>query len=281
MQPSVIFGAGLLVVACADPTHEAAIDALGPEVAGVPKGPTHRPGQPCLTCHGESGPSSLVMSFGGTVFAHQSGKEPAISAVVRVLDAQRRTFETRTNSAGNFWIPKQVFEPVFPVNASVTLGQYSRVMRTTMRLDGSCNACHVGAENSGSPGHVWVLPDTVNPSENPGNGNEVLGGEAGVVPPCPTNAIECPAADPPPTYTNDVAPILAAHCTGCHGPGGENQDVPLTSYALLMKRSGTSTRAQTAIADIQNCKMPPAPLPRLSEAERTTLVCWFARGLVE
>jgi mono/diheme cytochrome c family protein len=108
-----------------------------------------------------------------------------------------------------------------------------------------------------------------------------LGGVAGVVPPCPTNDVECADSGPPPTYTNDVAPILDAHCTGCHGPGGENQDVPLTSYALLMKRSGTSTRAQTAIANVQNCKMPPPPLPRLSEAERTTLVCWFAGGRLE
>ena len=99
-----------------------------------------------------------------------------------------------------------------------------------------------------------------------------------MVPECPTASIECSDAGAPPTYTDDVAPILAAHCIGCHGPGGENQDVPLTSYSALMTKTGTSTRAQTAIADVLNCTMPPSPLPRLSEAERTTFVCWFAGG---
>jgi hypothetical protein len=115
-------------------------------------------------------------------------------------------------------------------------------------------------------------------NENRGDGEGFLGGEAGVVPSCPMTSVDCPESGAPPTYSEDVAPILAAHCTGCHGPGGENQDVPLTSYAALTKKSGTSLVAQTAIAGVQNCKMPPAPLPRLSEQERKTLVCWFAGG---
>lgn len=163
MQPTVTFALALLAVGCADPVHDAAVDALGPEVSGVRTGPTHRPGQPCLTCHGGEGPARLVMSFGGTVYTRLAGKQPAVGATVRVVDAEQRTYETQTNSAGNFWVPARQFEPVFPVNASVTLGQYSRVMRTKMRLDGSCNACHSDPENSGSPGHVWVLPDPVSP----------------------------------------------------------------------------------------------------------------------
>lgn len=161
MQSALAVVFGILAVACADPAHDRAIDALGPEAAGVPEGPNHRPGQPCLTCHGEDGPSNLVMSFGGTVYQHQAGRAPAAGAVVRVLDADQRTYETPTNAVGNFWIPKRAFEPRFPVNAAVTLGNYSRVMRTVMRLDGSCTGCHTGNEASaGSPGYVWVLPDS-------------------------------------------------------------------------------------------------------------------------
>jgi hypothetical protein len=163
MQSSVIVVAALLSVACADPVHDAAVDALGPEAPGVPKGPTHRPGQPCLTCHGGEGPSSLVMAFGGTVYAHATGTAPAVGATVRVAAADQRTFETSTNAAGNFWIPERLFSPIFPANTSVTLGQVSRIMRTTMRLDGSCNGCHAGTESAGSPGHVWVLPDSADP----------------------------------------------------------------------------------------------------------------------
>jgi Fe-S cluster biogenesis protein NfuA len=152
-----------LVVGCADPVHDRAVDALGPEARGVPKGPEHRPGQPCLLCHGGEGPADFVMSFGGTVYTHLNGAEPAVGAIVRVVDAEQRTYDTPTNGVGNFWIPAREFEPVFPVTAAVTLAGYSRVMRTTMRLDGSCNGCHSSPETASSPGHVWVLPDTVNP----------------------------------------------------------------------------------------------------------------------
>ena len=51
-----------------DPVHSSAVDALGPEVAGVPKGPYHRAGQPCVTCHGGEGPASQQFVMAGTVF---------------------------------------------------------------------------------------------------------------------------------------------------------------------------------------------------------------------
>lgn len=161
MQSALAVILGVLAVACADPVHDRSVEALGPETAGVPHGPNHRPGQPCLTCHGGDGPANLEMSFGGTVYAHQTGRAPAAHVVVRIVDADLRTYETETNAAGNFWVPTRAFEPRFPVSAAVTLGQYSRVMRTAMRLDGSCNGCHaLGEANSGSPGYVWVLPDS-------------------------------------------------------------------------------------------------------------------------
>jgi hypothetical protein len=161
MQPGIVIAAALLVASCADPVHDRAVDALGPEARGVPPGPKHRPGQPCLVCHGGDGPSSLVMSFAGTVYQHQSSTDPAEGAIVRVLDAAQRTYETPSNSAGNFWIPEGRFKATFPVSAAVTLGTYSRVMRTTMRLDGSCNGCHVDPQSAGSPGRLWVLDDSV------------------------------------------------------------------------------------------------------------------------
>lgn len=126
---------------------------------------------------------------------------------------------------------------------------------------------------------ILAAASTVGCAErDPGDGKGFLGGEASSVAPCPTNAIECAESGAPPTYSKDVAPILEAHCTGCHGPGGENNDVPLTTYKLLMTKKGFETRAQTSIANVQNCKMPPPPLPRVSEEERRTLVCWFAGG---
>jgi hypothetical protein len=149
--------------ACGDPVHDDAVDALGPEKPGVEKGPEHRPGQPCLTCHGGDGPANLVMAFGGTVHAYQTREAAAPNAIVRVLGADHRTYETTTNCAGNFWIPAREFKPVFSVNAAVTSGSFSRVMRTEMSRSGSCNECHVPTAGPSSPGHLWVLPDAQPP----------------------------------------------------------------------------------------------------------------------
>jgi hypothetical protein len=164
MQPALVVVAAsafVTAIGCADPVHDSAVDALGGERAGVERGPTHRPGQACLTCHGGDGPADLVMSFGGTLYTHAVGDEAAADATIRVVDARSRTYDTTTNAVGNFWIPEGTFTPEFPVNTAVTLGRYSRVMKTWMRLDGSCNGCHSNPEDSNSPGQLWVLPDSV------------------------------------------------------------------------------------------------------------------------
>ncbi len=166
MHSRLAIGALLLAIAgCGDPVHDRAVDALGPEKPGVPPGPDHRPGQPCLTCHGGQGPSSFVMSFGGTVYTSLSEDTPAGGAMVHVLDDRMRTFDTPTNCVGNFWIPARQFQPVFPAQVAIQWGSATAVMRTEMRLDGSCNSCHVQPESASSPGHVWMLADGVTAPE--------------------------------------------------------------------------------------------------------------------
>ena len=59
------------VVACVDESHELQVQALGGEAPGVSPGPLHRPGQPCLVCHGEPGPASHKFVMAGTVYAVQ------------------------------------------------------------------------------------------------------------------------------------------------------------------------------------------------------------------
>jgi hypothetical protein len=61
------FALGLAAVGCDDPVHDDAVTALGGEDPNVPIGALHRPGQPCLVCHGGSGPAALAFSVGGTV----------------------------------------------------------------------------------------------------------------------------------------------------------------------------------------------------------------------
>ena len=148
----------LLASGCSDPVRDGELDALGPEAAGIPPGPDHRPGQPCLACHGGQGPASLVMSFAGTVYGYLDSNEPAGGAVVHLLDAESRTYAIKTNCAGNFWIPASDFVPKFPVKAGAQWGTATEAMRTILTLDGSCNACHTGPQSAGSPGHVYMLP---------------------------------------------------------------------------------------------------------------------------
>jgi hypothetical protein len=148
----------LLCAACGDPVHDAAVAALGPEAPGVPHGPYHRPGQPCLTCHGGDGPADVEMSFAGTIYAYQSGDAPAAGATLRIVDAASQTYETTVNCVGNFWIPRGRFTPVFPATTATTSGNRSRIMLTEMHRADSCSDCHVSPASSRSPGQVWVLP---------------------------------------------------------------------------------------------------------------------------
>ncbi len=68
-----------------DPVHDEEVAALGPEPGGGAPGPEHRPGQPCLVCHGGSGPASEGEQFAvrrdGLFQAHIGrGRCPAATA---------------------------------------------------------------------------------------------------------------------------------------------------------------------------------------------------------
>lgn len=100
----------------------------------------------------------------------------------------------------------------------------------------------------------------------PGEGDGYLGGEAGAAT-CPTYTRHCSGA---PSFATDVAPILDAHCVGCHNPAGEYPSVLLDSYA-----GASLPKLSTAPNLVYSCLMPPAPLEPLSNAEQGTLYCWF------
>ena len=91
---------------------------------------------------------------------------------------------------------------------------------------------------------------------------------------CPNDgAPTCPTVVP--DFETEVLPIFRAACVGCHGPGGVEASLPLTSYADI-----TSPRVKTtAFSQVLGCVMPPANAPRpLSESERQVLLAWFACG---
>jgi hypothetical protein len=91
-------------------------------------------------------------------------------------------------------------------------------------------------------------------------------------PPAPTCA-EIDASTcigPPPSFQNDVLPILDRSCNeACHGtvPGVW----PLTQY------QDVADWGSLVYSDMQNCSMPPADAgPPLTTAERTLIANWVA-----
>jgi hypothetical protein len=143
---------------CNDPTHDEQVAALGPENPNVPRGPLHRPGQPCLVCHGGIGPASAHFSVGGTVYATRTGTAPAVDATVTVEDINGSVATAQTNQVGNFYIEASQWSPTYPTQPQVALGNTGAVMTTHVGRDGSCATCHSDPIGPTSAGHVYIQP---------------------------------------------------------------------------------------------------------------------------
>jgi hypothetical protein len=140
-----------LHASCFDPTHDDSVAALGDEVAGVPRGPTHRHGQPCLTCHGGKGPGAPEMAVGGTVYAVRGGTAPLAGVSVTVTDAKGEQRSVTSNTVGNFYVFKSDWDPVFPLTVVLASDSETAEMTTRIGRDGSCATCHRG---TGDQGHM-------------------------------------------------------------------------------------------------------------------------------
>lgn len=160
--------------ACADPVHNARVDALGGETGDGP-GPTHRPGQPCLTCHGGGGPASSQFVVAGTIYQLQDPTSPGMANVkVHITDANgvqlRDDLVPITNAVGNFFIRASDWTPVYPlhdVSLQVDGSPNNPVMITALGRDGSCATCHYEPASRSTPGHVYFASD---PADLPGGG---------------------------------------------------------------------------------------------------------------
>ena len=161
--------------ACGDPVHDAQVDSLGPEVAGVPEGPNHRPGKPCLACHGGQGPASLELSVAGTIYQTAAPDSPPLAnATVTIFDATQQADgggaprTLATNGAGNFYVPRAQWSPVFPLHDIQIVApglDTPVVMHTTVGREGSCATCHFEPKGRGSHGHVYLV---LEPADLPG-----------------------------------------------------------------------------------------------------------------
>jgi len=163
----VVLGAAALgavsVPSCANPVQDQAIAALGGELSGVPPGPFHRPGQPCVVCHSENGTTKLQMVLGGTVFADLTSFKGVTDVDVVFTDSIGQTMTTTTNCVGNFYISSNSWSPKFPLavevrfpvfnmdgteqmqsdgNGGMKLVQKVKAMGSVISRDGSCADCH-------------------------------------------------------------------------------------------------------------------------------------------
>jgi hypothetical protein len=161
----VMLGAagGLGSLSC-DPVHDNAVDALGPEAPGVPKGPKHRAGQPCITCHDGSLGSPPHFSVAGTIYLNQEDLTPAKAATVTLIDANNNTAVASTNGVGNFYLSPQQFTPVYPMKVTVDIpGRAQAKMTSHVGRDGSCADCHTDPAGPTSAGHIFIPVDGVTP----------------------------------------------------------------------------------------------------------------------
>ena len=153
----------LLVVpaSCADPVHDDDVKALGGETPGVPPGPLHRPGQPCLTCHGGDGPAGSEFSVAGTVYLLQDQDVAAPNAVVTIEDVNGVAGSAVTNMAGSFWVNADTWRPTYPLKVSLKYLTLTARMNGAIGRAGSCADCHqnsVAANTAAqtSSGRVYV-----------------------------------------------------------------------------------------------------------------------------
>jgi hypothetical protein len=78
-------------------------------------------------------------------------------------------------------------------------------------------------------------------------------------------------AGSPPTYTDDVRPILERRCFKCHAGDGVAAEEHDFSQAQTLR----SQRVALA-SEIGSCAMPPSPEPPVADAEAELLLRWAA-----
>ncbi len=93
-----------------------------------------------------------------------------------------------------------------------------------------------------------------------------------LAPSCPNDLPQsCPAN--PPSYQNDVAPIIQAYCLQCHSPGGAAADRPFIDYAHVQ------AQLMMILDQVYACNMPPADAGlHMTEQQRLTLLTWLVCG---
>jgi hypothetical protein len=147
----VLVALSVCALACGDPVHDNQVDALGAEQGDV--GPLHRPGQPCLACHGGSGPAKAEFAFGGTVYKEETS-DGYEGVDVQLTDATQTVKHITTNRAGNLYIGQESWQPIAPIHVQISFQDVTAQMATHIGRDGSCASCHYEPRGPASAGRV-------------------------------------------------------------------------------------------------------------------------------
>jgi len=157
---ALVFATSTLASACNDPVQARQEDVLGDEDPSVPEGPLHRPGQPCLVCHGEEGSVDPKFSFAGTLYQKAGLLEPLHDATVRFIDGSGQQYSVTSNCAGNFYVGASNFVPKWPVWMKVEYDGLTAEMVSSSTREGSCGACHKDPASPSTVGHVYLVEDS-------------------------------------------------------------------------------------------------------------------------
>ena len=145
----------------------------------------HRPGQPCLLCHGEDHvprpPGEVRFQVAGTIYGAIDDPEDVGLEGVEVVVVDRDGVEVTaiSNRVGNFMIqvdsavdvptlaPRgrlRIPRPLqFPLTTHIRRDDDDREMQTKIWRDGSCAHCHGPAPSATSVGRVYLLSGQVTP----------------------------------------------------------------------------------------------------------------------
>jgi hypothetical protein len=90
---------------------------------------------------------------------------------------------------------------------------------------------------------------------------------------CPDDApTACPS--PMPSFTADVAPIVASRCVKCHNPTGMAKNVPFQTFDQVHAQATSGA----ILMQIELCAMPKPPEAPLEPAQRQALMGWAICG---
>jgi hypothetical protein len=186
----------LALAGCPSPVNDDEKEALGGECSDVPESDFHRPGQPCLVCHGEYDRATPVMAMAGTIFATPGQATPVEGAEIILTDSNGTSPPNPvvSNCIGNFFIDSDDWTPAYPVHAEIicpnpddTDKPRRLVMGTRIARDGSCAGCHVGRPGARRDSPGWIYCAVLSPM-NPYTVRDTCQGRS-QDPACPTSGL--------------------------------------------------------------------------------------------